>query len=60
MTQFELDTSNTGLPVGTKLEISIPAAGLNSQVTIPGRYGYMITFSKNGEQEIILRGEGLK
>lgn len=60
MTQFELDTSNTGLPAGTKLDISIPAAGLHSQITIPGRYGYLITFFKGGEQEIILQGEGLK
>ena len=54
MTQFELDTSNTGLSAGTKLNISIPAAGLHSQIMIPGRYGFLLTFNKTGEQEIIL------
>ncbi|MDD2515827.1 MAG: hypothetical protein PHF46_02510 [Candidatus Gracilibacteria bacterium] len=60
MTQIDLDASNTGFPDGTKLMLSIPSAKISSQITIPGRYRFLVNFSKNGEQDVILQGSALK
>lgn len=55
MTQLELDASESWLTEWEIYELSIPSADVNSQIMIPWRYRYMISFKQSGEQQIILK-----
>lgn len=60
MTQIELDASDTWLPNGSTLMLNIPTAKVSSQIMIPWRYRFLVSFDSAWEQDVILEGDAQK